>query len=153
MALSPSKDTSSVHPTPPDPSELEDRIDYGGEWWMIKTALTVGQEREYFDVLQSIGAAVGNGDGENGPDTEALAVLEARMRSLILACTVSWSYGAVDLDTLDSHVYGEHFRLTVDRMREYYAPLVVKAVENSVRIYSLRSNQEDPSPMNSTNPI
>ena len=106
-----------------------------GDYWEFKTYMTVAQERLW--VQHAMDAQV----TYRNPDSGVLDQLARRMDALVVAQSVNWSYGPVDLNTfyeIPSHHYAE----VASRMGDLYSPLVVKSIERGLQIYSSLSSPQ-----------
>lgn len=104
------------------------------DFWEFQTFLTVAQERKWVQHAIDAQATL----KEDSPYlVESLA---RRMDELVVAQTVDWSYGPIDLDTFYT-IPSHHYADVADRMGDLYSPLVVKSIERVLRIYSSLSSQ------------
>lgn len=104
--------------------------------WTFSTFLTVGQERKW--VQHALDAQATYQD----QSLELLGTLTDRMDELVVAQTIEWSYGPLDVDTL-RNIPADHYAQVADRMGDLYSPLVVKSIERGLRIYSSLSSQAE----------
>ena len=118
-----------------------------GDRWCIRSALTVGLDREF----ATIGLASQEIKSVSDP---AVLVLAERTDRLLLACTTEWSYGPIDLDTLHNQVPASHYNEVGRQMVARYTPLVLERIENLLNVSSSPSNPaaNGPSPTSSPTP-
>lgn len=129
-----------TQPSPsPAPRFKSERLSFDtGDWWDIRSVLSVGLDREFSDIALKtqllLKPDVGN--------PEMVADLAQRMDALVLKCTTGWSYGEINEATLHNEVPAPHYQIAGDRMVKLYAPLLLKNIEMLLSASSLPSSQE-----------
>lgn len=121
-----------------------------GDWWDIRTVLTVGLDREFSDIALKTQLLLKPDAG----NPEIVGNLAQRMDALVLKCTTGWSYGEVSEAILHNEVPAPHYQIAGDRMVKLYSPLLLKNIETLLSASSLPSSQEADgrSPTNSAMP-
>lgn len=99
-----------------------------GDWWEIRTTLTVALDREFSDIALQSQSLLQLSDPSN-TSSEVVKSLAARMDQLMLKCTAAWSYGAVIEAILHNSIPVHHYQQVGDRMVSLYSPLMLKRLE------------------------
>ena len=113
---------------------IGERIDFQdtGDWWEIRKFITVGIEREYRRI------AIDSQSLDEHP--EKIGELSQAVDHMVLASTLSWSYGDLTIDILHSEVPAHHYGQVTERMMSLYLPLLLSNLERLVNNYQLASS-------------